>query len=351
MSWMDFLKTSPVEWLLEVKDTTIRYHTLVDIIGVDPADLEIQRLKLELKRNSFVKKVLNEQIEEGFWESSSNIYVPRYTATVWFLNILADFGLTLKNSPIKKAVNHVLKFQTEKGFFVADLNDPSWVSPGFNGLLLRSLIKFNASEDEIIKNAVWKGLNWLLKVQRYDGGWCDWSLKENKNYEAEFEEAHREEVLVKSSKMVETVNALSALIEIPEFAKRPSIKSGGEFILNHVLLEPEKMPHTEDYWAQTHIKELTYPQFFYDHLKVADILTRTGYNLSDERLKKITENILSMQNDDGSWTLQRSLYVENPPFAIDHNKKNLEFHIETVNLPSKWITLNILRILKKLSEK
>ena len=351
MSWMDFLKTSPVEWLLEVQDSPVRYQTLLDIIGVDPADLEIQRLKLELKRNSFVKKIFNEQREGGFWESSSNIYAPRYTATVWFLSILADFGLTLKDSPIKTMVNHVLKFQTEEGFFIADLNDPSWVSPGFNGLLLRSLIKFKIFEDETIKSAVWRGLNWLLKVQRYDGGWCDWSLKETKNYNTEFEEMHREEVLVKSSKMAETVNALSALIEIPEFVKRPSVKRSGEFILNLILLEPEKMLHTGDYWAQTHAKELTYPQFFYDYLKVADILTRMGYTLSDERLKKIIEDVLSMQNDDASWTLQRSLYVENPPFAIERNKKNLEFHIETVNLPSKWITLKILRVLKNLSGK
>ena len=351
MSWMDFLKTSPVEWLLEVKDSPVRYQTLLDIVGVDPTDLEIQRLKLELKRNSFVKKILNEQRAEGFWESTSNIYAPCYTASVWFLSILADFGLTLKDSPIKKAVNHVLKFQTEDGFFVADLNDPSWVSPGFNGLLLRSLIKFNVSEDENIKNAVWRGFNWLLKVQRYDGGWCDWSLKENKNYNAEFEEAHREETLVKPSKMLETVNTLNALIEIPEFAKRPSIKRSGEFILNHIFLEPENMPHTEDYWIQSHALELTHPQFFYDYLKVANILTRLGYTLSDERLKKIIEDILRIQNDDGSWTLQRSLYVENPPFTIDHNKKNLEFHIETVNLPSQWITLKVLRVLKNLSGK
>jgi len=42
MSWMDFLKTSPVEWLLEVKDSPVRYQTLLDIVGVDPTDLEIQ---------------------------------------------------------------------------------------------------------------------------------------------------------------------------------------------------------------------------------------------------------------------------------------------------------------------
>ena len=70
-----------------------------------------------------------------------------------------------------------------------------------------------------------------------------------------------------------------------------------------------------------------------DILEILDILTRLG--VKDERMQDAMDIVVSKQDDQGRWILENTF---NGRFITN---------IETKGKPSKWITLNAIRVLKK----
>ena len=70
-----------------------------------------------------------------------------------------------------------------------------------------------------------------------------------------------------------------------------------------------------------------------DVLEILGLLTALGYR--DERMQEAVDLVLSKQDDDGRWILESTF---NGRFQIN---------IEQKGKPSKWITLNPLRVLKR----
>jgi len=70
-----------------------------------------------------------------------------------------------------------------------------------------------------------------------------------------------------------------------------------------------------------------------DVLEILGILTGLGYR--DSRMQEAVDLVVSKQDEKGRWMLERSF---NGRFQVN---------IEQEDEPSKWITLNALRILKR----
>jgi hypothetical protein len=70
-----------------------------------------------------------------------------------------------------------------------------------------------------------------------------------------------------------------------------------------------------------------------DVLEVLGILTSLGYR--DERMQEAINLIVSKQDKQGKWKLEDTF---NGRFLVD---------IEEKGKPSKWVTLNALRVLKR----
>ena len=70
-----------------------------------------------------------------------------------------------------------------------------------------------------------------------------------------------------------------------------------------------------------------------DVLEILGILTKLGYR--DDRMQEAVNLVISKQNDNGRWTLEKTF--------------NGRFHtnIEAKGKASKWITVNALRMLKR----
>lgn len=70
-----------------------------------------------------------------------------------------------------------------------------------------------------------------------------------------------------------------------------------------------------------------------DTLGILGILTQLGYK--DERIQEAINIVISKQDNKGRWILENSF--------------NSRYHvnIEQKEKPSKWITLNVLRVLKR----
>ena len=70
-----------------------------------------------------------------------------------------------------------------------------------------------------------------------------------------------------------------------------------------------------------------------DVLEILGILTKLGYH--DGRMQEAVDLVVSKQDDLGRWKLERSF---NGRFQVN---------IEQEGKPSRWVTLNALRVLKR----
>ena len=71
-----------------------------------------------------------------------------------------------------------------------------------------------------------------------------------------------------------------------------------------------------------------------DALEILGILTRLGYR--DKRMQEAVDLVISKQDHEGKWNLESTF---NGRFQVN---------IERKGKPSKWITLNALRVLKRM---
>ena len=70
-----------------------------------------------------------------------------------------------------------------------------------------------------------------------------------------------------------------------------------------------------------------------DVLEILGILTRLGYR--DERMQEAIDLVMAKQDGQGRWKLENTF------------NGRFQFNIEQKGQPSKWVTLNALRVLKK----
>jgi hypothetical protein len=71
-----------------------------------------------------------------------------------------------------------------------------------------------------------------------------------------------------------------------------------------------------------------------DVLEILGILTRLGYH--DERMQEAIDLLISKQDNQGKWKLESTF------------NGRFQTNIEHKGKPSKWITLNALKVLKNI---
>jgi len=134
------------------------------------------------------------------------------------------------------------------------------------------------------------------------------------------------------------IKALKALVEIPEPARSPKVKEtlirgAGYFLQHHVY----KRSHNLEKVCKPSWAKFGFPLMYQtDALEILAILAKLGYH--DPRMQEAIDLLLSKQDEQGRWKLEATF---NGRFLVN---------IETKDEPSKWITLNALRVLKTLKQ-
>jgi len=131
------------------------------------------------------------------------------------------------------------------------------------------------------------------------------------------------------------VKNLKALAEIPPSKISDGvmdiINKAAEYMLNHHVY---KQSHNLDAVAKQEWVQFGFPLFWkIDALEVLDILTKIGFK--DDRMKDAIDLIVSKQNENGRWILEKSF------------NGRMQANIEQKGKESKWITLFALRVLKR----
>jgi len=326
-SWRSYLKADPTDWLLEGDNPSVAYLTLVHLFG-ESSDRTIAA-KSAIMSSGIVPSILAKQ-SDGRWNAPGRHYLDKYSGTVWQLIVLAELCADGADPRVQKACRYILDSSQDRqsgGFAVnsaarSEGGRHSEVIPCLTGNMVWSLIRLGFLADD----RVGAGIDWITKYQRFDDGIdsppTGWPYD---RYEICFG---------KHSCHMGAAKALKALSEIPGDMRTTKISQaisrGVEYFLAHHVF---KKSHDLAKVAKPGWLRLQFPLMYQtDVLEIARILVDLGCR--DDRLQEAVDLILSKQGADGKWNLEATF---NGKYQVD---------IEDKGRPSKWITLNSLRVLK-----
>ena len=339
----NFLKPELLDWLLEEENPSVRFFTLTELLNRSYRTEEVKAAKAEIMRRGVVPRILAKQNAGGSWPSKHSLknpgpvvagYLPKYKGLVWQLLILAELGADGRDEGIRGAVDYLFahSFHSDSGSFSMEAGRKgeaikSGVITCLTGNMAFSLIRLGFFKDKRVNQAI----DWIVKYQRFDDG--DFKTPKEWPYRGSSDSCFG-----KHSCFMGCIKALKALAEIPE-EKRTSkmqrvIEKGAEFFLTHHIY---KASHNLSRIPKPGFTKFDFPRMYQtDVLEIMLILTKLGYH--DSRMKEALQLIESKHGEDGRWLLEQTF------------NNRFQAIIERKGKPSKWVTLNALRVLKGRAE-
>ena len=316
-----------VDWLLEKDQPSVRYHTLVDLLGRPPGDTDAKAAYSAIPRTGWASDLLRTQKPKGYWEAHEPRTVrewvrflrfPLYDSSVWNGIVLSDLGLTQADPRIRRLADRIFQYKLQLGSEVNLFTEEVCIV----GNVARMLTRFGYGDDRRVR----KLYDWMIEDQREDGGWNCAAGKPG---------------------TLDCWEALAAFAAVPKAnrttAMERAISGGAEFYLERKLFEEGKRYAP---WFRFH-----YPRhYFYDVLVGLDVLTELGYG-GDHRLEPALGILRRKRQSDGTWLLDRAHPDEgggNAGGAATRKRRPLV--LEPAGRPSKWITLTALRVMKRVED-
>jgi hypothetical protein len=264
MTWLERLNGDPLPWLLEPENPSVRYWTLLDILGHSDDDPKVRAARAAIPTFSPVADLLAAQKREGYWVKR-DYYLPKSYGTFGVLSVLADLGLTAENEHVQRGCDFLFAHQREHGGFCRHRRVRGrgivWDTqpdPCTHARIVRFLIQFGYGDDPRTRAAV----DWLVANQRDDAMWlCN--------------QAGRHGCLRA------TLDYLRAAALDPETAAHPASARAAAVVCD-LLMEPRMgRYHVSDLWTI-----LEYPYFGYGVISALDALARLGYTLEQPRVAR-----------------------------------------------------------------
>ena len=321
------LNGDPLSWLLEDEpdNPSIRYFALRDILDQTEDAPEVRRAKKAIMLRGPVPQILAAQQIEGNWVPQGG----RYQSTASQIIFLNELGVDPRDKRVRLGCQYLLDHSIASNHAFVHFSQPPVPSKAVhcdNGPLVYALIRLGHGDDQRVQAALeWQAGSIIGKLPsgRYykstsagpkfvcgvnQGQPCGWGA----------------------------TKAMRALAAVPKnkrtLAMRQAIKVGTDFLLSHDLVTAN-FPHTErisSAWFK-----FGFPlSYWSDILETVEVLVDLDYG-KDPRVASVFQLILSKQDNQGRWKLENSL---NGKMWVD---------IESKGQPSKWITLRVLRVLKR----
>jgi len=271
---------------------------------------------------------------------------------VWNLILLGEVGIIPNHPSVVAGCEFLLDtaMSQDKSWPPKNQSDPEsyrllW-EPCVTGNMARTLTVFGYGRDSRVRSM----FEFLVETQLPDGGWnCEfgeWGVKINHS---------------SFMSTIEPLWAFSALDRSlwPQGSKEV-VERAAEFMLMHRLYKSDRTGKViDEEWTRLH-----FPLFyFYDILHGLRVLADLGYG-GDERVSDALQLIKQKQLADGTWPMESTYvnalrwnYVKEPATGAWHEARRentaiipeIYHHLGKVGERNPWITLNVLRILKKLA--
>ena len=297
---MKNLNGDPLPWLLGPENPSVRYWTLVDILDRQAQDPEVQEARAAITRQPFVKELFALQHPEGYWgDDETKPYTARGAVTA--LNLLHMLGVP-PDQRTAAGCDSFLKFcQHESGGFSMTGKLRSGLFPCTTGEHLPFLVYFGLGEDPRVRSAFAfliedMSTDGALDCGRYQHRDCLWGA----------------------------IAALKGLAVLPAELRSAQSRRVVERLANALLEARYDFRGEHKRWLTFGVPRA------WDLLSALKTLAAHGY-ACDPRFGLLLEVFLNSQDGQGRWQC---------------GSVSRTWLIEKRNHPSKWITLDALRVLK-----
>ncbi|MCL7453503.1 MAG: hypothetical protein M8467_10700 [Anaerolineae bacterium] len=299
--WQNGLNGDPLPWLLDPENPSVRYWTLVDVLGWPAGDREVVETRAAIPHQTLVKELFSLQHPEGYWGDDET---KPYTAqgAVAVLSLLHTLGVA-PDERTTAGCDSFLRFcQHESGGFSMTKRLRSGIFPCTTGQHLPWLVYFGFGDAPAVRAAFTfliedMSADDALACGRYQHRDCLWGA-------------------------IAALNGLAVLPSDMHTAQSERVVKG----LANALLAAEY-----DFEGE-HKRWLTFgvPRAW-DLISALKALAAHGY-ARDERFVLLLRLMLSRQDDQGRW----------PCGSVSRT-----WPMEKRHQPSKWITLDALWVLKQ----
>ena len=299
--WQKSLNGDPLPWLLDPGNPSVRYWTLTDILD-QPADSPaVQETRTAIAQQSLVKELFALQHPAGHWGDDETA---PYTAegAVTALTLLHMLGVT-PDARTAAGCDSFLRFcQNENGGFSLTRKLRSGIFPCTSGQHLPFLVYFGLADDPRVRAA----FDWVIEDMstddaldcgRYQHRDCLWGA----------------------------IAALNGLAVLPAGMRSPQSAQVVARLASALLDAGYD-------FAGEHKRWLTFgvPRGW-DLMSALKALAAHGYG-QDSRFMPLLKLVLDRQDEQGRWLC---------------GSVSRTWPIEKRNQPSKWVTLDALRVLKQ----
>ena len=292
------------DWLLD-SDPAIRWQVMRDLTDA-PAD-EVAAERAKVATEGWGAQILAAQPPDGVWGGGA--YFPEWTSTTPTLQLLREFGLDPDSPEARRALELVranARWEHEgERYFDGE------VEPCINGQAVAIGAYFRQDVRRIVDR--------LLTEQMEDGGWnCE---QERGSTRGSFET---------------TINVLEGLLEYEQGTGAGSDVTAARVRGQEYLLERRLLRRlTTGELAQPRWLYFEFPTGWHYHpLRALDHMRKAGV-APDERMAEAIDVVASKRDADGRWELEYAFHEE---LVVDLG--------ETVGQPSRWITLQAMRVLR-----
>jgi hypothetical protein len=326
----DLIDADLLPWLLGEDDPSVRFFTLTELLGAAPDDPEVVAARRAIMTGGVVPQILAAQGEDGHWEGRDRFYTAKYRGTVWQLIILAELGADGADERVRRGCEAILRDAQDPASGGISLNRSkktggglhSSVVPCLTGNRVWSLIRLGLLDDPRVQ----RGIEWITTYQRFDD--ADGEAPTGWPYEP------YEMCWGRHTCHMGAVKGLKALAAIPPQRRSPqavrTLAEGTEYLLRHHI---HKRSHDLAKLSKPGWRRFGFPLMYQtDVLEILGILTALGCR--DERMREARDLVTSKHDAHGRWKLESTF---NDRFVVP---------IEAKGEPSRWITLNALRVLR-----
>jgi hypothetical protein len=320
LSEIDRVVQETARKLLQVSVPPVKYWLLVDTLGMDENDPLVQRTITECETYAPMVRLIQTQRADGTWPISKVRKAQEdagpgppvgwtYITMLRNLQLLEDCGASRSDGHISAALEKILSWQKREGYILGPKHD-IFPLPHYNGYALRNLFIYGMEDDPRVKRLA----DWLLSIQRHDGGWSIPYLEDVK-YLPEYKHMRVDDFmkLVRDGEtpvsdprgfrdvpscIWTTMMVVRGLARGAEYRPRRELRKGADFFLDRFF---KKNPHEAYYHSEKHWTRLRYPPYPGDGMCALYLLTILGYGPGDQRMEKPIRWLLSARHSDGFW--------------------------------------------------
>jgi hypothetical protein len=298
---MKKINADSLPWLLDPENPSVRYWALVDILDTPANDAEVQQTRTAIGRQSLVQEIFNLQNPKGYWgEDETKPYTAQ--GAVAALGLLYMLGIPPDKRTTAGCESFLNFCQHESGGFSLTKKLHSGIFPCTTGEHFPFLVYFGLGNDPRVRAAFAFLIESMsaddaLDCRRYHHRDCLWGA----------------------------IASLNGLAVLPTDTRSTKSRQVVKRLANDLLDAHYDFEGEHKRWLTFGVPRA------WDLLSALKALAAHGY-ARDPRFIALLKLLLDRQNTQGQWLC---------------GSVSRTWPIEKRNQPSKWVTLDALRVLKQ----